>query len=69
MLPGTIMYVYFGTGVRSLAEVASGKIEGGTGKQVFFWFGMAATLAVTIFITRIARRALKRAVPQEPESA
>ena len=62
MLPGTIMYVYFGAGLRSLADAAAGKVETGTAGRIFFWFGLAATIVVTIFVTHLARKALKQAV-------
>ena len=62
MLPGTIMYVYFGAGLRSLADAATGKIETGTAGQIFFWGGLIAAIAVTVFVTRVARKALKQAV-------
>ena len=61
MLPGTLMYVYFGSAARSLTEVAAGKVEGGIAGQVFFWFGLAVTIAVALFVTRLARRSLKEA--------
>lgn len=64
MLPGTLMYVYFGAGLRSLADAAAGNVETGTAGRIFFWFGMAATVVVTVFVTRIARNALKQAVPK-----
>jgi len=67
MLPGTVMYVYFGAGLRSLADVAAGQVETGPAGRIFFWFGMAATIVVTIFVTRIARRALKQAIPESTE--
>ena len=55
------MYVYFGSAARSLAEVAAGKVEGGFAGRVFFWIGLAATVAVVSFVTRLARRSLKEA--------
>ncbi|UCE50059.1 MAG: TVP38/TMEM64 family protein [Phycisphaerales bacterium] len=62
MIPGTIMYVYFGAGLRSFADLAAGNVEKGTAGRLFFWFGLAATIAVTVVVTRIARNALKEAV-------
>jgi len=64
MMPGTIMYVYVGAGLRSLADVAAGQVEKSTAGTIFFWFGLVATIVVTVFVTRIARNALKQAVPQ-----
>jgi len=62
MLPGTVMYVYFGAGLRSLADVTAGQVEKGTAGKIFFWLGLVATIVVTIFITRVARNALRHAV-------
>ena len=67
MMPGTLMYVYFGAGLRSLADVATGNVETGAAGQIFFWFGMVATIVVTVFVTRIASKALKQAVPKNTE--
>ncbi len=64
MMPGTIMYVYFGAGLRDLAAVAAGNLEKSTAGTIFFWIGMGVTLIVTVFVTRIARKALRQAVPQ-----
>lgn len=63
MIPGTIMYVYFGATLRSLADAAAGNVETGAAGKIFFWFGLAATIVVTVFVTRIARKALREAVP------
>jgi uncharacterized membrane protein YdjX (TVP38/TMEM64 family) len=62
MVPGTLMFVYFGAGVRSLADVAAGQVETGAAGQIFFWFGMAATIVVTVFVTHVARKAISDAV-------
>jgi len=64
MISGTVMYVYFGAGLRSLAEVAAGQVEKGTAGRLFFWLGLLATIVVTVFVTRVARNALRHAVPQ-----
>jgi len=64
MIPGTVMYVYFGAGLRSLADVAAGQVEKGATGKIFFWLGLVATIVVTVFVTRVARKALKHAVPQ-----
>ncbi len=59
MLPGTVLYVYTG----SLAgDVASAAASGKTALKVI---GLAATVFVTIVITRIARRALDEASGRE----
>ena len=62
MLPGTVMYVYLGSAARSLAQIAAGRVEGGSAQRMFFWVGLAATVVVATLVTRIARRALKEKV-------
>ena len=64
MLPGTFLYVYLGSLVPTAAALVSGqRPEGGPAGQALFWGGLAATAAVTLVITRLARRALARATP------
>jgi len=58
MIPAMFMYVYLGSAARSLADVAAGQVEGGVAGRVFFWIGLAATIAVALLVTRIARRSL-----------
>ncbi|MFP4300456.1 MAG: TVP38/TMEM64 family protein [Spirochaetaceae bacterium] len=57
MLPGTVMYVYLGSLAGSLATL--GAREGRTtGEWVFYSVGLIATVVVTFYVTRIARRVL-----------
>lgn len=59
MIPGTVMYVYFGSTLRSLTDVVGGNYQGGTGQTVMFYVGLGVTIAVTVLVTRVAARALK----------
>ncbi len=54
MMPGTVMYVYLG----SLAKAASGERIRTPGEWALYVVGLVATVAVTVFVTRIAKRAL-----------
>lgn len=67
MIPGTIMYVYIGSLAGSLATLGTGAQ---TANPVAQWairiMGFIATVAVTVYVTRIARKALAEAVP-DPE--
>jgi uncharacterized membrane protein YdjX (TVP38/TMEM64 family) len=65
MLPGTLLYVYLGSLVTTLSEVASGgkAFETSAGKLLYA-FGLIATLAVAVLLTRIARRALSGVMAQ-----
>jgi uncharacterized membrane protein YdjX (TVP38/TMEM64 family) len=62
MFPGTVLYVYLGSAVKNIADLVSGKVEGGTGQKVFFFVGLAATLVVTVLVTRIAKQALDSSI-------
>jgi len=68
MIPGVVMYVYFGSLLTSLTQLASGAPSGGTAKQVLTFVGFAATVVVTIVVTRIARRALEEATAEAPSA-
>lgn len=54
MLPGAVLYVYLGA-----AGKAAARGEGRTGlENAYLAVGLAATVAVTVYLTRVARRAL-----------
>jgi uncharacterized membrane protein YdjX (TVP38/TMEM64 family) len=62
MLPGTLLYVYSGKVAGDVAELASGAdVSQGAGYYAFLGLGLVATIAATILVTRIARRALNDA--------
>jgi uncharacterized membrane protein YdjX (TVP38/TMEM64 family) len=56
MMPGTVMYVYIG----SLADSGGGSKT--PAQTVLKWVGLAATVLVTIYVTKIARKALARKI-------
>jgi pyruvate/2-oxoglutarate dehydrogenase complex dihydrolipoamide dehydrogenase (E3) component/uncharacterized membrane protein YdjX (TVP38/TMEM64 family) len=58
MIPGTVMYVYLG----SLVNVGAGHRQRTTGEWVLYGVGLAATVIVTIFVTRLARAALAKKI-------
>jgi uncharacterized membrane protein YdjX (TVP38/TMEM64 family) len=63
MLPGTAMYVYIGSALKSLADLSTGNYDGGLGQKLLFGFGLVMTVVVTVFITRIAQKSLRDALP------
>jgi uncharacterized membrane protein YdjX (TVP38/TMEM64 family) len=63
MLPGTVLYVYLGSTVTEVADVATGNLAGGPARSVLFFVGLAATVVVTVYVTRLARQALRQAAP------
>jgi uncharacterized membrane protein YdjX (TVP38/TMEM64 family) len=59
MLPGTLLYVYYGALAGEVAALAGGAgTPKGAGYYAVLAIGLAATIAVTTVVTRIARRAL-----------
>ena len=63
MLPGTVLYVYTGAVAGEAVAVAGGAApEHGAWYYAVLGLGLLATIAVTILVTRIARRALDSAV-------
>ncbi len=62
MMPGTVMYVYLGSLAGSLATLGT---EGGsrtTAEWVLYGVGLVATVAVTIYVTKIAKKALQKKI-------
>jgi uncharacterized membrane protein YdjX (TVP38/TMEM64 family) len=62
MLPGTLLYVYYGKLAGDVATFAGGAgVERGAGYWTVLLLGLAATVAVTTVVTRAARAALREA--------
>jgi uncharacterized membrane protein YdjX (TVP38/TMEM64 family) len=61
MMPGTFLYVYIGTaGKAAVAAAAGGEaVKSGWQYWTFLGVGLAATVIVTIWVTKIAQDALK----------
>jgi uncharacterized membrane protein YdjX (TVP38/TMEM64 family) len=62
MMPGTFLYVYVGTaGKAAVAAAAGGEaVQRGWQYWTFLSIGLAATIVVTIWVTKIARDALRK---------
>ncbi len=54
MMPGTVMYVYLG----SLVNVGTGHRQRTVGEWALYGVGLLATIAVTVLVTRLAKKAL-----------
>ncbi|MDJ0799691.1 MAG: TVP38/TMEM64 family protein [Calothrix sp. MO_167.B12] len=60
MIPGTIMYVYIGSLAGSLATIGTGNQPSNpTVEWAIRIIGFIATVAVTVYVTKIARKALE----------
>jgi uncharacterized membrane protein YdjX (TVP38/TMEM64 family) len=63
MLPATFLYVYYGAAIGELAGVGvSSQTDRGIGYWLVLGLGLVATIVVTAFVTRIARRALDQEI-------
>jgi len=62
MMPGTFLYVYIGTAGKAAVSAAAGgeAVQRGWQYWTFMTVGLAATIIVTIWVTKIARDALKK---------
>ena len=48
---------------RRLTDLAAGEVTGGMARQVLFAVGLVAAVVVTVYVTRLARKALAEAIP------
>ncbi len=62
MIPGTLMYVYLGSLAGSLATLGAGRQARTPTEWALYGTGLVATVAVTLYVTRIARAALKKRI-------
>ena len=62
MMPGTFLYVYIGTAGKAAASAAAGgeAMKHGWQYWTFMSVGLVATIIVTIWVTKIARNALRK---------
>ncbi len=69
MLPGTLLYVYYGKLAGEVATLAAGSsVERGFGYYAVLVLGLVATIGVTTLVTRLARRALREATGEDAQS-
>lgn len=71
MMPGTLLYVYIGTASKAAVSAATGgeAVKHGWQYWTFLSVGLAATIIVTIWVTKIARDAVCKAKLSEQSSA
>lgn len=65
MMPGTLLYVYLGSLVRDIALLGTASSGASPVTWVFYAVGFGATLAVTLYVARVARRALSEVIAKE----
>lgn len=70
MIPGTIMYVYIGSLAGDLATIgAADQPTNATVQWAIRIIGFIATVAVTLYVTKVARKALEQSVDEPMQEA
>ncbi len=68
MIPGTLLYVYYGRLAGDVAALASGmEVTKGAGYYTVLVIGLVATIVVTTLVTRAARQALRELTDDHPD--
>lgn len=68
MLPGALLYIYIGSTLKNLTDLAAGKIDNGAATWALFGVGLVATVIATSIVARLARRALREATHEKCDS-
>lgn len=68
MIPGTVLYVYFGSVALNIAELFSGNLPESDASVWLFYGGLTATLVLTVVLTRFATRALNAKLSQDTDA-
>ena len=64
MIPGTVMYVYLGSAAGEGIKAAAGENTSSPGEMALKIVGLIATIIVTVFVTKIAKKALNQKVSE-----
>jgi uncharacterized membrane protein YdjX (TVP38/TMEM64 family) len=66
MVPGTLLFVYYGRLIGDVAQIAAGvKPPSSWVDTLIFGVGLVAAIVVSVLVARLARRALDSELPQE----
>ncbi|MGB3402282.1 MAG: TVP38/TMEM64 family protein [Microcoleaceae cyanobacterium] len=69
MMPGTVMYVYLGSVAGELATLGAEGRTRTTAEWILYGVGLVATVAVTIYVTKIAKKALNQKIEDNTDDA
>lgn len=62
MMPGIIAFSLIGSSLGSISQAGSGDFDGGIGLTLFIIIGTVLALAVSVYVSVIARREIKKIV-------
>uniref|UniRef100_A0A7S3J780 VTT domain-containing protein n=2 Tax=Euplotes harpa TaxID=151035 RepID=A0A7S3J780_9SPIT len=67
MIPGVIVYVYFGTAISNLSDAASGSFDGGVLQLVLLIVGSVLAFLAVLYVSWVARREIKKVLAKNDE--
>ncbi|MGK7878298.1 MAG: TVP38/TMEM64 family protein [Xenococcaceae cyanobacterium] len=68
MMPGTVMYVYIGSLAKDLANLGAGGEQATSLQWAIRIVGFIATVAVTVYVTKVAKKALDSQIEDEADT-
>lgn len=67
MIPGTIVYVYFGTAISNISDAAAGNFDGGVLQLVLFVGGSVLAIIAVCYVSYVARKEVKKVLKKNAD--
>lgn len=67
MIPGTIVFVYFGTAISNISDAASGNFNGGVLQLVLLVGGSVLAIVGVCYVSYVARKEVKKVLRRAEE--
>ena len=67
MIPGTIVFVYFGTTVSNISDAAAGRFDGGVLQLVLLIGGSILAVIAVFYVSYVARKEVKKVLAKTEE--
>ena len=67
MIPGTLVYVYFGTALSNISDVASGDVDGGGLQLGLIIGGSVLALIAVVYVSYVAKKEVSRTLKAQEE--
>jgi uncharacterized membrane protein YdjX (TVP38/TMEM64 family) len=67
MIPGTIVYVYFGTAISNISDAASGDFDGGVLQLVLLVGGSVLAIIAVCYVSYVARKEVKKVLKKNAD--
>jgi biopolymer transport protein ExbB/TolQ len=67
MIPGTIVYVYFGTAISNISDAASGDFDGGVLQLVLLVGGSFLAIIAVCYVSYVARKEVKKVLKKNAD--